>query len=118
MDIIIWLVIMIPCSVLITGIGIYAWKRKKPMWFWSGTTVSENEINDIPAYNKANGIMWICYSLIFWLCTILGFASMKTAAWFLMAGCLTGTPALIIAYKGIYKKYKTDSNKEDKQNEA
>ena len=43
---------------------------------------------------------------------------MKTAAWFLMAGCLTGTPALIIAYKGIYKKYKTDSNKEDKQNEA
>ena len=53
MDIIIWLLIMMPCSMLITGIGIYAWKRKKPMWFWSGTTVSENEINDIPAYNKA-----------------------------------------------------------------
>ena len=84
---------------LITGIGIYAWKRKKPMWFWSGTTVSENEINDIPAYNKANGIMWICYSLIFWLST--------------MAGCLAGTPVLIIAYRGIYKKYKKEDIKED-----
>ena len=113
MDIIIWLLIMMPCSMLITGIGIYAWKRKKPMWFWSETTVSENEINDIPAYNKANGIMWICYSLIFWLSTFIGFASMKAAAWFLMAGCLAGTPVLIIAYRVIYKKCKKEDIKED-----
>ena len=49
---------MIPVSLLFTGIGIYAWKRKKPMWFWSGSTVKESEISDIAAYNKANGIMW------------------------------------------------------------
>ena len=52
MDNIIWLIIMIPVSLLFIGIGIYAWKRKKPMWFWSGSTVTESEISDIAAYNK------------------------------------------------------------------
>ena len=51
-----WLLIMVPVSSLFTGLGIYAMKRKKPMWFWSGKEVKEREIADIPAYNKANGI--------------------------------------------------------------
>ena len=33
MENIIWAVIMAPCSLLFTGIGIYAWRRTKPMWF-------------------------------------------------------------------------------------
>ena len=52
MEIIIWLLIMIPCSLLFTGIGIYAIRREKPMWFWSGSTVSETEIRDVKAYNR------------------------------------------------------------------
>jgi len=43
---IIWLVIMVPVSALLTGLGIFAWKRQKPMWFWSGQTVEEDEIAD------------------------------------------------------------------------
>ena len=46
-----WLLIMAPCSAVFTAIGVYAWHRKKPMWFWSGSTVKESEIADIPAYN-------------------------------------------------------------------
>lgn len=34
------------------------------MWFWSGKTVKETKISDITAYNHANGIMWIVYSII------------------------------------------------------
>ena len=62
MDNIIWFITTIPCSALITGFGIYAWNRKKPMWFWSGSSVKENEISDIRAYNHANGscIRWFC----------------------------------------------------------
>lgn len=30
MENIIWFLIMGPCSALFTGIGVYAWKRKKP----------------------------------------------------------------------------------------
>ena len=37
------------------------------MWFWAGDTVSEDEITDVRAYNRANGIMWLCYSLPFWI---------------------------------------------------
>ena len=44
MENVIWLVITIPCSLLFTGIGIYAWRRRKPMWFWSGSSVKEEEI--------------------------------------------------------------------------
>ena len=41
--IILWLIIMVPCAALLTGIGIYAWRRKQLMWFWSGSTVKEED---------------------------------------------------------------------------
>ena len=107
MENIIWFVIMIPCSLLFTGIGIYAWRREKPMWFWSGSTVRENEISDIPAYNRENGIMWIVFSLIFWTSTVMGFWKMSAAAIILVVGCLGGIPLLVITYNRIYRKYKS-----------
>ena len=106
MDRIIWLVIMIPLGLFFSGIGIFAWTRKKPMWFWSGSTVDEKSISDIPAYNRANGIMWICYSAVFWISAILGIFRQETAGVVLAVGCLLGIPALIIAYRKIYNKYK------------
>ena len=57
MENLIWLIIMVPCSAILTGIGIFAWRREKPMWFWSGPEVKASEIADIPAYNRANGQM-------------------------------------------------------------
>jgi len=105
-SVIIWLIITIPMSMLFTGLGIFAWKRKKPMWFWSGSTVSENEISDIPAYNRANGIMWIAYSAVFWASTILGVFQMEAAGIVLAVGCLGGIPMLIITYGKIYNRYK------------
>ena len=106
METAVWLFIMIPASALITGIGIYAWKRRKPMWFWSGSTVSESEISDIPAYNRANGIMWISFSAVFWISTALGLFHQEAAGIVLEAGCLAGVPALIFTYQKIYKKYR------------
>ena len=106
MDSIIWLIIMIPVSLLFTGIGIYAWRREKPMWFWSGSTVKESEISDIAAYNRANGFMWISFSLVMWISTVLGAMNMKAGGIFLMAGCIIGVPVLPIVYGRIYRKYK------------
>ena len=107
MEKVIWLITMIPTSMVFTGIGIFAWKRKKPMWFWAGTTVEESEIADISAYNRANGIMWICYSAVFWISTVLGIFQMDTAGIVLAVGCLAGIPVLIIAYRWIYEKYRS-----------
>ena len=94
MEKVIWLVITIPCSLLFTGIGIYAWRRTKPMWFWSGSSVREDEITNVKAYNRENGIMWICYSAVFFAGIVLA------------VGCLGGLPLLVIAYNRIYRKYK------------
>ena len=103
---IIWLIIMIPVSLLFTGIGIYAWRRKKPMWFWSGSTVKESEISDVAAYNRANGIMWLVFSLIMWVSTVLGAMNMKAGGILLTAGCIIGVPLLPIVYGKIYQKFK------------
>ena len=103
---IIWLVIMVPVSALLTGLGIFAWKRQKPMWFWSGQTVEEDEIADVKAYNRANGIMWIVFSLLMWVSTFLALASMKLAGIVMLVGCILCVPVLPFTYSRIYKRYK------------
>lgn len=101
----VWLILTIPISALFTGLGIFAWTRKKPMWFWSGSKVNEREIADVPAYNRANGIMWIAYSAVFWASMALGLFNIGLAGTVLAVGCLAGIPILVVAYKLIYKKY-------------
>ena len=106
MENLIWYIVMVPCSALFTGIGIYAWNRKKPMWFWSGTAVKEEEISDVAAYNHANGVMWMLYSLIFWMSAIISHWNDYIALFLIIAGTVIGIPFLVVAYKRIYAKYK------------
>ena len=101
---------MIPVAALFTGIGVYAWRRKRPMWFWSGTTVDEKELSDVRAYNRANGIMWIAFSAVFWISAVLGFFQIKTGGVIMFAGCTAGIPALIAVYNRIYARYKADND--------
>ena len=106
MENLIWYITMIPCSALLTGIGIYAWNRKKPMWFWSGSSVKETEISDVTAYNHANGIMWVVYSIIYWIATFAGSWNSVTAVSLIIVGCVIGLPLLVVVYKRIYARYK------------
>lgn len=109
MERLIWVMIMAPVSALFTGIGIYGWKKKTPMWFWSGSTVKESEIRDIPAYNRANGILWIGFSCIFWISLVLGIFQLKAGGICLIVGSIAGCIALPVLYTRIYDSYKTDS---------
>ncbi|SFW39919.1 hypothetical protein [Ruminococcus flavefaciens] len=106
MERVLWLIIMIPIGILFTCLGICAWRRKKPMWFWSGKEVKESEISDIPAYNRANGIMWLCFSAIFWLAAVLGALNSEAAGIVVAVGTIVGIPVLFLTYKRIYSKYK------------
>ena len=106
MERILWLIIMLPISILFTALGIYAWRRKKPMWFWSGSTVREDEISDVRAYNRANGIMWLAFSGVFWTATVLGLFRLDAAGIVVGAGTLGAIPILILVYGRIYNKYK------------
>ena len=106
MEKVLWLLILVPVSALFTGIGIYAARRKEPMWFWSGTQVRKEEISDVRAYNRANGILWIAFSSIFWAAALLGAFLPGAGGILLAAGCTAGIPCLAAAYGRILRKYK------------
>ena len=104
---IIWYITMGFCAVLFLSIGIYSYKLKKPMWFWSGSTVLPEEITDVKAYNEANGKMWITYSLWYFASAIAEIWSSGVALALLIASCTVGMVILVVTYDRIYKKYST-----------
>ena len=106
MENLVFLIIMIPCAAAFTGLGVFAMRRKKPMWFWSGSEVKAWQLTDVAAYNRANGIMWLVFSLGFWAAAILGCFHVPAAGILVMVTCLLGIPGLLIAYNRIYKKYR------------
>ena len=67
---IIWYATIFGCAALFCGIGIYARKTEKAMWFWSGSTVDPSTITDVKAYNAENSRMWLLYSLWYWVAGI------------------------------------------------
>ena len=47
-------IIYFGCAILFFGIGVYAQRCQKPMWFWSGTEVDPATITDVALYNREN----------------------------------------------------------------
>ena len=103
---IIWCITVFGCAFLFLGIGIYAEKRKKPMWFWSGSTVDESKISDVKAYNKENGRMWKIYSLWYFASGIIYFWNEVISIILLVLGCTLAIGILVAIYNKIEKKYK------------
>jgi len=97
------------CSLIFCAIALWAFKRKDPMHFWSGSTVSPEEITDIPGYNRANGLMWTIYAICMALAGILSLFSIKTGAVLLVIIFVPGLGVLIAVYNRIYNKYKNTS---------
>ncbi len=94
------------CAILFYMIGIYAKKRMKPMWFYSGTEVKETEIRDVKEYNKANGTMWQIYAVGYAIAGVLEWFYPVLAVVILMLNCIVGTLLLVVVYTRIYNRYK------------
>ena len=103
---IIWYLTIFGCAALFTGIGVYAWKLEKPMWFWSGTTVNPDTITDVKSYNRENARMWIVYSLWYWAGGIAWIWSHTVALTALVLSCTLGMMILVGTFRKIEKKYK------------
>ena len=103
---IIWSITVFGCAILFFGMGMYAEKREKPMWFWAGTTVDESKITDVKAYNKENGIMWKLYSLWFFASGVLYFWNGFLSVILLVLGCTLGIGILVATFTKIEKKYR------------
>lgn len=97
------------CSSIFGVIAIWAFKRKDPMHFWSGSTVRPDEIEDIPSYNRANGMMWAVYTIGMVVTGILSLFNITIGAILLGIICVPGVVVLIVVYNGIYNKYKSAS---------
>lgn len=109
-DLIVWFVIMIPCCMFLSCIGIRGFFAKKPVNFWAGFEVKKEEISDVKAYNKANGYLWIIFSLPFWIsCFAMPFVSWL-GIFMMILGSSVGLAFLIIGYKKIYAKYRVGNN--------
>ena len=103
---IIWYITVLGCALLFVGIGIYAQKLEKPMWFWSGSYVDPATISDVKAYNLENARMWYAYSLWFWVSGFAWIWSEVVALAAMVLGCTVGIAILVGTYQRIEKKYK------------
>lgn len=92
------------CAAIFVVIGVWALRRKTPMHFWSGSTVSIAEIRDIRRYNRANGRMWILFGVGMALIGFLGFWSIAAAGVCVFIYTLGGIPVLVVLYDKIYQK--------------
>lgn len=97
------------CSFIFGVIALWAFKRKDPMHFWSGSTVRPEEIADIPSYNRAKGLMWAIYTLCMVVTGIFSLFSIITGVILLIIICVPGIMVLIVTYNRIYNKYKSTS---------
>jgi hypothetical protein len=89
------------------AIALYAFKRRTPMHFWAGTVVKPEEIRDVQAYNRANGIMWSVYAACVMASCLLAPLHFTAGFYALFTVIVLGLPVLIVAYKRIYNKYKS-----------
>lgn len=96
-------------SLIFWGVAIYAFTRKDPMHFWSGSKVMPEEISDIPAYNRANALMWAIYAACMVMAGILSLFSVMTGIIAMLITILPGILVLIAVYKSIYNRYRNTS---------
>ncbi len=52
-------------------LGIFQYRSKEPVGFWSGKEPPKREeVTDVKAYNQKHGIMWMVYGLGFFPCFV------------------------------------------------
>ena len=98
-------------SLVLLGIGIWAWKSDKAVGFYTG--VNPPEVNDVQKYNKAVAVLWFAYTVLFELLGLPLLLLKQNSAGFLW--CLAGVPvitiALMIVYNRILAKYRMQEKK-------
>lgn len=98
-------IIWAACGVLFLIMGGYAFFAGKPMGFWSNTKVPE--IADVKSYNRAVGILFCVYGIVFILLGLPLLAG-RNSPYILISilGVMFETLAIMIAYTRIEQKYR------------
>ena len=93
-------------SLVLLGIGIWAWKSDKAVRFYSG--VKPPEVSDVRKYNRAVAVLWFAYAILLELLGLPLLFLKQNSAGFLwcIAGVAVITIALMIVYNRILAKYR------------
>lgn len=109
------IILFIVCVVMIltyAGFGLYSWRRKTPANFWAGEKIPDEAVSDVKKYNRANGLMWIIYGVLYLIPGVMALFDAASAGFVLAAITFAGTPILIFIYvKKIRPKYVSNSDK-------
>jgi hypothetical protein len=98
------------CALIIGAIAIWVAKRSKPIHFFAGTIVEPKEISNIPAYNRANALMWLIYACCFVVVGVLSLFNDITGLVLMLVLFIPSLIPLYIIHKKIYNKYKRLDN--------
>ena len=93
------------CAIVFVFIAFSSFRRKSPMNFWSGTEVREEQVTDVKKYNYANGVLWLGYSLFFWIAGLLSFTDTSYGMLVSVLGCTVGLVYLVLGYRWIKHRY-------------
>ena len=92
-------------SLVFLGIGIWSWRSKKPVGFFSG--VRPPAVSDVRKYNRAVAMLWFVYALLFVLLGLPFLFLKRHSAGFLLS--VLGVPVisigLAVAYTRILRRY-------------
>lgn len=84
---IIILVIFFITAWIMMGIGITQLKSETPVGFYSGEKPpAEDELTDVPAWNRKHGMMWLVYGMIIMLSGVAG-AAIADSIWCAVIVC-------------------------------
>lgn len=106
MEAIILFVVCIFLFLLYGGLGIYFMFSKKIANFWSGEKIPPKSVKDIKGFNRANGIMWLVYGILYLIPAFVSFINVLITGILLFVITFIGVLALIfISAKIIRPKY-------------
>ena len=91
-------------TLLLLGIGIWAWNSGTPVSFFSG--VKPPEVKDVRKYNHSVAVLWFVYAVLFELLGIPFLFLKQNRALFVVSilGTVGITFGLVIAYQRILQK--------------
>lgn len=93
-------------AAVMLGIGIYDCRyRTKPVKYGISDIVSEREITDVKAYNKAHGKLWYCFSAFLCLGGILEYFLPEFALFLFALYAIVGVAASVWYVRKIDEKY-------------
>lgn len=90
------------------GIGIFQWKSKKPVGFYSGVKPpEEDELSDVDAWNKKHACIWMVYGVVIIISAVAG-VLIGDSVWIIVPACggtLLPLPVMIWYHNKLVRMY-------------